>query len=63
MVVPLAAAAVVGFSVPWTFHAAATDDSGLFIVGLVMLLAGGLIALTVLLTITAAVLRRRQGPE
>lgn len=58
MVVPLAAASVVGFSVPWTVRAMATDDSGLFFVGLLMLLVGGGVALAVLLTITGAVLRR-----
>ena len=33
----LAAAATVGFAVPWGVHAASTDDSGLWLVGLVML--------------------------
>ena len=58
MVVPLAAAAIIGFSVPWTVRAVATDDTGLFVVGLMMLLVGGGVALAVLLTITGAVLRR-----
>ncbi len=58
MVVWLSAAATVGFAVPWTVHAAATDDSGLFVVGLVILVAGALIGLTVVLTVTDAVVRR-----
>lgn len=57
--VALAAAATVGFAVPWTVQAAATDDSGLFVVGLLMLLVGGVLSLTVVLTITGAVLGRR----
>lgn len=58
MVVPLAAAAIVGFSVPWTVRAMQTDDSGLFGVGLIMLLVGGGISLAVVLAITGAALRR-----
>lgn len=61
MVAPLAAAAVVGFAVPWTMSAASTDDSGLFVVGAVMLLVGGFIALAALLAVTGAVLRVRPG--
>lgn len=34
------AAIAVGFTVPWTVHAAARDSTGLFGVGTVMLLAG-----------------------
>lgn len=62
-VVALAAAATVGFAVPWTVHAAATDESGLFIVGLMMLLAGGVFSLTVLLTLTGAIIRRLRRTE
>lgn len=58
-IVVLAAAGVVGFAVPWTIHAASTDDSGLFMVGLLFLLVGGGIALVVLLSLTAAVARPR----
>jgi hypothetical protein len=62
VVVPLAVAATVGFAVPWTVNAAATDDSGLFAVGLVMLLVGGSIGLTVVLTLTGAATRRLHDP-
>lgn len=51
----LAAAGVVGFAVPWTRDAAAADDSGLFVVGLLFLLVGGGVVLTTLLAITATV--------
>lgn len=54
----LAGAAAVGFAIPWAVDAASTDDSGLWGVGLVMLLGGAFISLVVLLTVTEAVLRR-----
>lgn len=54
----LAGAAAVGFSIPWAVDAASTDDSGLWGVGLVLLLGGSFIGLVVLLTVTEAVLRR-----
>ncbi len=57
-VVLLAAAATVGFAVPWAVYAASTDDSGLWAVGLVMLLAGSFIGLVVVLTVAERVLRR-----
>ena len=61
----LAAAGVIGFAVPWTVDAASTDDSGLYLVGLVFLLACGGTGLTVLLAVTAAVgaavAKRRAG--
>ncbi len=53
----LAAAATVGFAVPWGVYAASTDDSGLWAVGLVLLLAGVLIGLVVVLTVAERVLR------
>lgn len=56
-VVLLAAAAAVGFAVPWTVHAASTDESGLWAVGAVFLLAGGLVGLVVVLTVAELVLR------
>ena len=62
-VVAPAVAATVGVAVPWTVQAAATDDTGLFVVGLVMLLAGGTVGLSLLLSITGAVLRRRTTPR
>ena len=55
----LAGAATVGFAIPWAVYAASTDDSGLWAVGLVLLLAGSFIGLVVLLTVAEAVLRRR----
>ncbi len=54
----LAGAATVGFAIPWAVYAAATDDSGLWVVGLVLLLAGAFTGLVVLLTVAEAVLRR-----
>ncbi len=57
----LAAAASVGFAIPWGVYAASTDDSGLWVVGLVMLLGGSFIGLVVLLTVSDAFLRRRQA--
>ena len=60
---PLAVAAVGGFAAPWTVQAASTDDSGLFVVGLVMLLVAGGGGLAALLAGTGAAVRRRQTPE
>lgn len=54
----LAAAACVGFAVPWALDAAATDDSGLWVVGLLFLLVGGGLGLVALLSISAAVMSR-----
>ena len=54
----LAGAATVGFAVPWAVHAASTDDSGLWAVGLVMLLAGSFIGLVVVLTVVEKVRSR-----
>lgn len=63
-VLVLTAAAVLGFAVPWTAHAAATDDSGLFVVGLFFLLVGGGTGLVLLLTLAEAIApRRRTGPR
>lgn len=59
----LAAAASVGFAVPWSVHAASTDDSGLWVVGLVLLLVGSFIGLVVVLTVTEVVLRRGGSGE
>lgn len=64
----LAAAGVIGFAVPWTLDAASTDESGLFVVGLVFLLVGGGIGLVIVLALTAAVSaavgrRRAPGPR
>lgn len=57
----LAAAAVIGFAVPWTMDAAATDDSGLFVVGLLFLLVGGGTTLLVLLMTTGWVVDRSRA--
>lgn len=46
----LAGAATVGLAIPWGVYAAADDESGLWVVGLVFLL-----------TVTRAVLRRRRS--
>lgn len=51
----LAPAAAIGLAVPWTVHAASTDDSGLFVVGLVLLLIGVGGAVAILLAISDAV--------
>lgn len=55
----LAAAASLGFALPWSVHAASTDDSGLWVVGLFFLLVGAGAGLVVLLTVTAAATSRR----
>ena len=60
-VVLLAGSATVGFAVPWSVHAASTDDSGLWAVGLVMLLGGAFIGLVVVLTVAERLLGRRQS--
>ncbi|WP_110180981.1 hypothetical protein [Nocardioides solisilvae] len=57
----LTAAALGGFALPWSVHAAATDDSGLWAVGLFFLLVGGGLGLVTLLTVTAALAGRRSG--
>ena len=53
--VVLAVAGAVGFAVPWSVQTASTDDSGLWVVGLVLLLGGAVIGLVLLLTVAAAV--------
>lgn len=55
----LTAASVIGFAVPWTVHAAITDDSGLWIVGALFLLVGGGVGMLILLTLTAVTTTRR----
>lgn len=63
-VVVLAAAATAGFATPWSLDASATDDSGLWVVGLVFLLVGVGGGLGVLLGFTEAVARgRRPSPR
>jgi hypothetical protein len=53
----LAAVAVTGFAVPWALDAASTDETGLWVVGLLLLLVGGGSGLLVLLTLTTAATR------
>lgn len=55
----LAAAADLGLAVPWGLDAAATDETGLWAVGLVLLLVGVGGGLTVLLSVIAAAIRFR----
>ena len=56
----LAAAAIIGFAVPWTLDAASNDDTGLFMVGLLFLLVGGGSALLGLLAWSLFRSARRQ---
>jgi hypothetical protein len=49
----LAAAADIGFAVPWARNAASTDESGLWVVGLLFLLVGSGLGLLAVLTVTA----------
>lgn len=58
-IVPLAAAGALGFAVPWSIDAAQTDDSGLWVVGLILLLGGAGAGLLVVLAIATAVFRPR----
>jgi len=60
----LAAAAVIGFAVPFAQDAASTDDSGLWVVGLFLVVVGGGIGLVVLMAVSAAAVRtvRRLRP-
>lgn len=60
-VVVLAVAALVGFAIPWAVDASASDDTGLWAVGLVFLLVGGAVGLSLLLGVVAAVVRRPRG--
>ena len=64
MIVVLAAAAVIGFAVPWALDAAATDDSGLWVVGLFLVVVGGGIGLVLVGAVSAAAAgaRRRLHP-
>jgi hypothetical protein len=58
----LAAAADVGLAVPWAVDAASSDESGLWVAGLVLLLGGGGVALLTVLALTQlAVGLRRPG--
>lgn len=48
----LAAAAIVGFAIPWSADAASSDETGLWAVGLVSLLVGGGLGLVAVLALT-----------
>lgn len=54
----VAAVAVLGFSIPWAIDAARTDSSGLWGVGLIMLLVGGFCGVIAVLAIANAVAAR-----
>lgn len=58
---PLTAAATIGFAVPWAVDASASDESGLWVVGLIFLLVGGGAGIAVLLAITAAIAKPRRS--
>lgn len=49
----LAAAADIGFAVPWAVDASRHDESGLWVVGLFFLLIGSAFGLAILLALTA----------
>ncbi len=51
----LAGVGVLGFAVPWALDAASSDDSGLWVVGLLFLLIGGGLGLAMVLALTAAI--------
>lgn len=51
----LPAVATVGFAVPWTLEAAGSDDSGLFVLGLMLLVIGMGVGLTLVLAVVTAV--------
>jgi hypothetical protein len=56
----LAAAAVIGFAVPWSVDASASDETGLWVAGLLFLLVGGGVGLVVVLSLTEALARTRR---
>lgn len=56
-VVLMPIAAAVGFAIPWSLDAAASDDSGLWVVGLLFLLVGGGLGLLLVVGLTALVRR------
>jgi hypothetical protein len=58
---PAAAVMTVAFTAAWTAQAAATDESGLFLVGTILVLTGMALGTTVVALLTA-LLRRRRPP-
>lgn len=59
-VLPLAAVGALGFAVPWAMEAARTDDSGLWVIGLILLLGGATAGLLAVLGVAALVLKPRR---
>ena len=57
----LAGAAATGFAVPWA-HDASSDDTGLWLVGLIMLAVGGCLGLAVVLLVTDALVKSERTP-
>lgn len=62
-IVLLAAAADIGFAVPWALNASAADETGLWVVGLFLILVGGGVGLLVLLAVTHSVVWARRAPS
>lgn len=57
----LPSAAILGFAIAWGQDAASTDESGLWVVGLIMILVGGTGALMSLVAVVAAIDSSRTG--
>jgi uncharacterized protein YqgC (DUF456 family) len=58
---PAAAVMTVAFTAAWTARAAGEDETGLYLVGAILVLAGMTAGTTVVALLTA-LLRRRRGP-
>ncbi|MFL6105410.1 MAG: hypothetical protein ACJ72L_00505 [Marmoricola sp.] len=56
---PIVLAADIGFAIPWAVDASSSDETGLWAVGLIMLLVGGAIGLTFVVGLTAILTPRR----
>src|SRR5205085_2927423 len=56
---PIVLAADIGFAIPWGVDASSSDETGLWAVGLIMLLVGGGIGLTFVVGMTAILTPRR----
>lgn len=52
-------ASIAGFAIPWSIDAEATDDSGLWVIGLMTLLIGGVCGLLVVLATAGGVRSQR----
>ena len=55
-------AATIGFAIPWALDAAASDNTGLWVLGLGLLVVFGGLGLLVLVGLTALVRRPRKAP-